>query len=105
MVARSFLIAEELGVPQLGFIVENRALIKLLWEKLLSLSNVLIKFPAIPEKIIEENNKYFVVLQDVIKARSGNYRSAQMAVNPGLEQMKIVANQKRLSARSINSCS
>ncbi len=86
-----FFDSRELGVPQLGFIVENRALIKLLWEKLQSLSNVLIKFPAIPEKIIEENNKYFVVLQDESKIAAEIIVGADGSESWVREQMKIVA--------------
>ncbi|MBS0349803.1 MAG: UbiH/UbiF/VisC/COQ6 family ubiquinone biosynthesis hydroxylase [Proteobacteria bacterium] len=41
----------DIGAPQLGFIIENRALIKALWEKLAAFENVSILCPRHPSKL------------------------------------------------------
>jgi 2-polyprenylphenol 6-hydroxylase len=54
----------DIGEPQLGFIVENRALIKALWETAESLSQVTILAPRQPVKIIHSLTQLQLQLED-----------------------------------------
>lgn len=54
----------DIGAPQLGFIIENRALIKILWENLASLPTVKLISPAEPLSIIHHPNYLQLQLKD-----------------------------------------
>ncbi len=54
----------DIGEPQLGFIVENRALVKALWETAASLRQVTILAPSQPFKIIHSLTQLQLQLED-----------------------------------------
>lgn len=82
---------KDLHLPQLGFIVENRALIKVLWELVSSLPNVTIQSPAIPEKIIQENNQCVLQLKDHSPVVAELIVGADGSESWVRQQMQIVA--------------
>lgn len=80
----------EIGEKQLGFIVENRALIKALWENLATFKNVSILCPRRPEKIIHTpallqlqlDDQTLIPAQLIIGADGGHsWVRDEMAVN------------------------
>ncbi len=54
----------DIGEPQLGFIVENRALIKALWENLATFANVTLLCPQQPHKIMQAAGQVQLQLND-----------------------------------------
>ncbi len=56
--------SDQIGEPQLGFVIENRALIKILWENLAHLSTVTLLSPATPVKVIHAPSHLQLVLAD-----------------------------------------
>lgn len=53
-----------LGEPQLGFIVENRALIKALWENISTLKNITLRCPSQPCQIIHDTTQLQLQLEE-----------------------------------------
>ncbi len=84
--------SKDLHLSQLGFIVENRALIKVLWELVSNMPNVTIQSPATPLKIIQDNNQCVLHLKDQSPVTAELIVGADGSESWVRQQMQITAS-------------